>query len=787
MADLQTLLNREQFFLATVTNVDPATFAIELFPHNTRYLGVMQGIPLASSLANLLGFKDCSMPQVGACVLCFHFDAHTCLIIGIVPKPDALNKEANFHNRTVLGAGDSNNDDCNIQGYTDKAVAKIVTLNRNRPTDVSPGEHVVVNDFGVLLGLFQNFATLKASELAQVQAFVFDDLVRIVSHNFQHYTCMGETKVFQDGIQLNTEINLTHDSYEALGTPQVSSIGAESPIKHTGEISVDDVKNFYELKKENQIGIARLKLFLGSLGDFVRLLIVRPAEGELRALDGESIAEYDKGLADIKIGLNGEISARTLKGLTLEKSNWIRVPARTKAPEEPASIITSEDSLANREAAVKPLIAAREEFQFDNSALSQNQPYLYFLQLKDYLAYTQEMLGYKAFNDSGSFSTPVDRTQEIGLSDISSIHPDAPARYLDRKAGIHIMPNGGLVLMDAWGSSIVMEGGNIYLQSAKDVVMQPMRNLAGKVGNCVAVAVKGDIDLSSTEGNFRVKTDKAQHLYSANSGIILQSDSETIGEFAPKTGDSPITDVHGIILAARDSTIASTCQYRVEDINMIFDLRAKMEFHEVEKQYIMNCNGGLDIFSKSNILMATSGNLINFTEGMALTAGMTSTVVGTKDNVIGVSPFGAVHGLINSNDSQFQDFRARIEELINLDYTAELPLYSASSAFDDLTFRFPNSSNYKFAASEFFPQTIAQQEDAAFGSYQFKAWEEKEVNGTWPYPGIEMAKRYATSILNNLELDSEDDELYNAASPPQSSSSLKLDGDLFKEYLIYGN
>lgn len=787
MADLQTLLNRERFFLATVTNVDPATFAIELTPHHVQYLSVMQGIPLSSCLANLLGFKDCSLPQVGACVLCFHFDSLTCLIIGVVPKPDKLNEEASFHNRTVLGAGDSNNDDCNIQGYTDKAVSKIVTLNHNRPTDIIPGEHVMVNDFGVMLGLFQNFATLKASELAQVQAFVFDDLVRIVSHNFQHYTCMGETRVFQDGPQLNAEINLTHDSYEALGSPRVNfSNSTESPIEHNGEVSVDDLKNFYSLKKDNQISISRLKLFLGSLGDFVRLLLVRPAEGQLRALDGQAITEYDKGLADIKIGLNGEISARTLRGLTLEKSNWIRVPARIKAPEEPALAGLSQDAQLARVTSTNTSTSA-EEFQFDNSALSQNQPYLYFLQLKDYLAYTQEMLGYKAFKDSGGFSTSVDRKQEISLADISSVHPEVPARYLDRKAGIHIMPNGGLVLMDAWGSSIVMEGGNIYLQSAKDVVMQPMRNLAGKVGNCVAVAVKGDIDLSSTEGNLRIKTDKAQHLYSANSGIILQSDSKTIGEYAPKTGDRPITDVHGIILAAKESTIASTCQYRVEDINMIYDLRANMEFHEVEKQYILNCNGGLDIFSKSNILLATSGNLINFTEGSAFFTGMASTIVGTKDETIGFGLFGAVHGLINKDDSQFLDFRARIEELINLDYTTELPLYSASSSFDDLVFRFPSSSNYKFAAYEFFPQTIAQQEDAAFGSFQFTAWEEKAVNDTWPYPGIEMAKKYATAVLNNLELDTEDDELYNSAAAPMSSSSLKLDGDLFKEYLIYGN
>jgi hypothetical protein len=795
--DIVTLLKEKRFFIGTVMSVDPGTYSVQIFPRAVGLPGLIQGIPISSCLANLFGFKDCALPQAGSDVLCFqHDDVMTCLILGVLTKADFSPDGSEFPLRTVIGAGDGNADSCNIQGLTGERVSKIVTVNNRRPTDVLPGEHVIVNDFGILLGLFQNFASLKASELAQVQAFVFDDLVRIVSHNYQHFTCMGETQVIHDGSHLNTEVYLTHDPIEAQGTPNTTNSGNNgdnSPIEHTGRITNDDADHFYKLKKENQIGISRLKLFVGALGDFVRLMITKPADGQLRALDGQAIEEYDKGLAEVKMSLDGGIYARSLKGVAIEKSNWIRVPTRINSPAQPAinegstgETLNTADFNARATAQTVEAIAQTAPYVFDDTARSLGQPYLYFLQLKDYLAYTQESVGYGNFEKNNDFNVPASLTTEQPLDQITEVHPAVPATYLNRKAGVYVMPNGGITLMDAWGSAIVMEGGNIYLQSAKDVVMQPMRNLAGKVGNCLAMAVKNDIELSSTDGNLRIKTDKVQHFYSANSGIILQSDSQTIGEYGPQEDDKPITEAHGIILLAKDSTIASSSQYRVEDVNMVYDLRTEMEFHEVNKQYIISCNGGMDIFSKNNILLASNGSLVCFSEGSALFTGMQSTIIGIKNQVHAVSLFGPVQGAIDATDSQFQTFRDSIASLINLDFTEDLPIYSAASAFDKLLFRFPDSINYKFADGEVFPQTIAQQEDEAFDTFHFGKWQEKAVNDTYPYPGLLMAEKYATAILNNQEFNETDGELYSSVVAKASEGKLSLNSNVFVDYTSYG-
>ena len=89
------------------------------------------------------------------------------------------------------------------------------------------------------------------------------------------------------------------------------------------------------------------------------------------------------------------------------------------------------------------------------------------------------------------------------------------------------MENGGICMRDAWGSALVMEGGNIYIQSAKDTVMQPLRNLVAKVGQFASIAANQDIDLSSTSKGVRIKADQAVYLYSANSGVVIQSDGLT--------------------------------------------------------------------------------------------------------------------------------------------------------------------------------------------------------------------------------------------------------------------
>ena len=256
---------------------------------------------------------------------------------------------------------------------------------------------------------------LKASELAQVQAFLLDDLVRIISHNFEHHTCMGSTKTFQDGDKMSTEFGLTHDPKEASGRPNVSETSDVPPVTTlTGQSSVDDTQDFFELKNEKQAPIDRLRGFIGHLGDFLHLVFSKPSEGQLRAQDGVSTGVFDRGLASVKMGMDGSMALRSLGGMAFEKTNWIRVPHRIKPVEEKTDPVETNTP---------------KDFKFDSTVTAHNIPFFHFLQLRDYLAFTLEGQAYQGFNESGQFEVNSDPAKEAHVGEETPLTPTRTGNF----------------------------------------------------------------------------------------------------------------------------------------------------------------------------------------------------------------------------------------------------------------------------------------------------------------------------------------------------------------------
>ena len=145
-----------QFFFAKVVSSDAGTYNVQIAPISNKLPGLLSGVPLSSITASLLGVKECVLPQPGSHVFCFRSDAYTGLILGVVPEPESVDKAENLHARTVIGAGDGKVNENNTLGYGTKiGLSKLNFQNANRPTDVVDGEYVLGNEFGVLLGLFQ--------------------------------------------------------------------------------------------------------------------------------------------------------------------------------------------------------------------------------------------------------------------------------------------------------------------------------------------------------------------------------------------------------------------------------------------------------------------------------------------------------------------------------------------------------------------------------------------------------------------------------------------------------
>ena len=758
-----------QFFFGTVVASDAATYSVQVAPISNHMPALLSGTPLTSVMASMIGVKECFLPQPASTVFCFKYDAYACLILGVVPEFDQINKAEIMHARATLGVGDSNSVSNNDQGYVDDSgVSKLVTANANRPTDVVEGEYVLANEFGVLLGLFQHFASLKASELAQIQMFIYDDLVRIVSHNFEHFTCMGGSKIYQDNAKLTQEINLTHDSMEAVGRPNVTGKDFPPVIELTGKTSTDDTEDFFKLDNEKRIAIDRFKGFVGALGDFMHLIFSRPAEQQLRSLDGTKTGVYDRGLSSVKMNMDGSVALRSLGGVAIEKTNWIRVPHRIKAVEEKETF-KPED--------VKKLPG----YKFDSSVKAGDLPFLQFLQLRDYLAYTMEGEAYSQFVNSDKFEVNTDPTLETKIGQDTQLTPDKTADYSPRSSGFYLMPNGGIMLRDAWGSSLVMEGGNIYIQPAKDLVMQPMRNLIGKVGHHVSVAAQKDLELSSSTGGFRLKTEQAQYLYSASSGIILHSDASSPSEYYPK--DDMVTSVGGILLNAPKAGLATHSQFSLFKTDENTVIKSNLCMIDAESRILFRSHDGFDVFTTGDLLLSAGQNLVAFTEKNAVFVGLKETAIGIQDQTIAMSPMGPVEGLFK-NDS-FDKWRDQAANISTSDFQEYSFAYRSDLSFDALKFRFPSSGYYGLTEKvDVIPQTLAQQEHAKFENMNLTKWEEVGINDTYPYPGNDNRNCFATSNLTNLQFDQASRDTYNKAIEHSAVGQINF-ADLFLEYTVY--
>lgn len=734
------------FFVGLVSSSDAGTYNVNIEPCNSSMGGIMQGIPLMSVFTSTLGFKECPQYPIGAAVFCYKINSERCYIIGIIPEADIGNLK--FYSRAALQTADGNYDEQNAVGYA-KDGSKLMTHNQGRPTDLVEGEFGYHNDFGVLLGLFQQLAILKGSELAQVQCYAIDDLVRIVSHNFQHWSALGEFNIWHDGKGIQAEFGATHLSAESMGSPAVTSSEGNPVFEEDPGTKPDDSQDFYKIAEDQRIkAIARLKVFLGRLGDFVHIFLSRPDPDVVRTLSGSVQGNFDRGLFDVHVGPDGRFSLRSVSSIVIEKTNWIMVPERVRSPEDPkgddASELTYED---------------KDPFEFDNTYKYQENPIHYFLQIRDCAAYLQDLVNYKNFitheKDFKLSKSPT--SQETDLNSIDQVDEKTKVKlndYVLRRSGIYLMDNGGIAIMDAWSSAIVLEGGNIYFQPAKDIIQQPMRNYVVKAGQFASICAKKDVDISSTEEGFRLKTEKVQHFYSNKQGILLQSGAQS--KSAPAPEDEAYKEFGGIIFDAKDSGVYTYA-------GQIFD-RAKERALYKTKILGLEAEETMNILAETTMLLLCSGTThveakksANFVSKGAVSIGGTSTTaIGQKGKTVGMVPHpGSLPAVLDGvlDCDQIASFK---EKLDKTPQQSMMSPFDKDDKFDKIKFRFLKSDDYKLDGDEEgLPMTIAQQSDAEFGFLNLTEWKEKEVEGTLPYPGkSKFDSFYISGKLNgNLTRD----------------------------------
>ena len=746
-------------FTGVISSADTGVYSVQVDSLDGDTKSLLQAIPLVGVFATALGFKDCPVLSPGSTVLCYILTSDICIILGVIPDHDVANFR--FYNRGFLKTFDGKFDKKNSMGYNSESTKKI-TSNQNRPSDVESGEHVTANEFGVMFGALQELAFLKGSELSQVQCFLLDDLVRIISHNYEHFSALGEFKIFHDGKTIQAEFGSTHLSRESLGIPQRTENKRPVFADDPAELDIKDAHDYYKfVVDERTKAIERFKTFLGRISDFLHMFLVAPDPSAVRNLNGDLNGGFDTGLVDWFVGTDGRVSLRSATSLTIEKSNWIMVPHRVRVAEDPLG-----DDGTELEYPVK------DPFEFDNTYNYRMNPQAYALQIRDCNSYLQDLLAYKNFFlHEKDFRLSKDPSSETPLAAVEDIDPKQKypmSDYILRRSGIYLMNNGGVMIKDAWGSAIVMEGGNISLQPAKDLIEQPLRHHVIKAGQNIAWSSKKDIDLSSTEKGFRLKTRGVQHLYSHEQGIILQSESKNAAP--PLPADESYQFFGGILLKSK------TGIYSYAD--RIFDRAESNALYKSDYLTVEASGAGMllksakDIaaIADADIRLLTKNNIEIIGEKSVMLAGK-DTLIGKKDEPVLLVPApNSLPCLMNGVLDLDKDFNTMIETYQQIDMQKAMAPFDKDTTFTDMKFRFLKSDYYHLLDSkqDFIQMSISQQDDESFGFLNLKVWAEESVNDTLPFPGAaKFPEYYVSSTLSNQQV------LYNDIYSKPSNSLIK--------------
>ena len=135
-------------------------------------------------------------------------------------------------------------------------------------------------------------------------------------------------------------------------------------------------------------------------------------------------------------------------------------------------------------------------------------------------------------------------------------------KFDDRHAGIYIGEDGSIILRDAWGSEIVMLGGNITLSCAGNIMVLPGKSQLTIAGDDIVQKAQNSVDIHASKHDVRLSAtrnmeilgggDETQH----SGGVIIESrgkgagawDGEEKGESAMASGITLRTNKQAIVI-----------------------------------------------------------------------------------------------------------------------------------------------------------------------------------------------------------------------------------------------
>ena len=361
-------------------------------------------------------------------------------------------------------------------------------LGSKPPVDLAEGELNIENWMGVGLTMLRNLASIQASDLARVECHLLDDMVRIISDTFRHYTAFGDYKISNDGGKLNVVWNGTSHDHEAWGNQHQ----ADPKAKMTSRTNV--AENLVAADQSDD-GRWRFTQYIGWLGNFINAYVTDPVNTIGKIAEGQ----FRSGKAHIHINDDGAVLVQSVADIVLEKVVRIPVPNQIRKEDDPKGEL-SDAQLGNT------------DFLKTWNPSSSNLFEMAF-QLREYARWLNNTHTLSRFHQMPR-DWQIPSEDQTPAPDVNSGTPDKAevntgvSNWKIAYSTIRIYRDGSIQTVDAYGNAITTTAVGIQISSARDIFLQAGGSVNIVAGRDINLVARKNIGLTAaTEAiRFRAQT-----------------------------------------------------------------------------------------------------------------------------------------------------------------------------------------------------------------------------------------------------------------------------------------
>lgn len=376
------------------------------------------------------------------------------------------------------------------------------------PTDVLPGDHVIVNGAGAMLALLELSSMIGAGTGATMETFVVDQIARATGWNEQTRNSLAERNVMEDWGNITEDESGTHLIAETMGNDP------------DGEVP------------EEQAAIARrFQNLRGQLGGLVQRWIMRP--NSLPSDMTKAKDQPDLGLMHRVEMLSGLFADRSVVGGGFMKVPAIPVPKRMKLADDPTGNVK-----APKGEPVKPFVFSPvpESPMSAHCQLRDFMAWLFNKQMTQHLleqdldwvvpdeadcaALAKQLEAPRLGRFSREYPPEVDAMSEDAAENITK----DKSEVMKTRPGLAwclVLPNGDVSIRDIFGSQISMAGGHIDISASKDIRISAGRNLVLLGGDDLIIKGRNAVDITSSLSQVRIKAQRELFIHAEEGGMLI--------------------------------------------------------------------------------------------------------------------------------------------------------------------------------------------------------------------------------------------------------------------------